>query len=165
MQVKTVSWKQRSEPPYRRPTTSPQTLLKRLTPPDQTTNQMQSLSRTVRDPFLWMAQTVKCQYPMKRKAPPANTPRSPRSQPPSNAYIPIVQFLTESRRTKKTVTVTRRRRAKRTIWSPQPLLLVIPGLKQILEETTAPQRLKVQDLPRPASPSPVMWTVLMTMVH
>lgn len=166
MPVKTVSWRQRSEPPYRRPTTSPQMPLKPPIPPDQTTNRMRSLSLTARVPSLLMAQTVKCQYPTKRKVPPANTPRCLRPLRLSSVYILIVRLPpTESLRTKKTTTVTRKRRAKRTTWSPQRPFLVILSTKQILGGTTVPQHLKVLDLPRPALPNPATWTVLMTMVH
>lgn len=165
MPVKTVSWRQRSEPPYRRPTTSPQMPPKPPIPPDQTMNQMQSLSLTARVPSLLMAQTANCQYPTKRKVLPANTPRSLRPLWPSSVYIPIVLLHpTESLRTKKTTTVTRKRRAKRTTWSPQLLVHVILSLTQILEGTTVLQQPKALDLPRPAPPKHATWTVLTTMV-
>ncbi len=166
MQVKTVSWRQRSEPPYRRLTTSPQMPPKPRIPPDQTTTRMQSLSPTARVPFPLMAQTAKCQRPTKRKVQPANTPRFLQPLQPSSVYIPIVQLPpTESLRTKKTTTVTRKRRAKRTTLSPQLPVLVTLSPKQILEGTTVPKQLKALDPPRPAPPNPVMWTVLMTMVR
>lgn len=166
MPVRTVSLRQRSEPPYRRPTTSPQMPPKPQIPPDRTTNRMRSLFLTARVPSLSMAQTTKCQHPTKRKVPPANTPRSLWPLCPSSVCILTVPLPpTESLRTKKTTTVTRKKRAKRTTWSPQLLVLVILKLKQILEGTTVPQRPKALDLPRPAPPSPVMWTVLMTMVR
>lgn len=165
MPARTVSWRRRSEPPYRRPTTSPQMPLKSPIPPDQMTNRMQSLSLTARVPSLSMAQTAKCQYPSKRKLLPANTRRSLRPLRPSSVYIPIVPLLpTESLRTKKTTTVTRKRRVKRTTWSRLLLVLVILSLTQIPEGTTVPQRPKTLDLPRPAPLKLVTLTVLMTTV-
>lgn len=160
MPVKTVSWRQRSEPPYRRPTTSPQTLPKSPIPPDpkkKKKNPMQSLSPTARVPSPSMAQTAKCQHPTRRVLP-ANTRRSLRPVRLSSVYIPIVPLLPiESLHTKKTTTVTRRRRAKRTTWSPQLLLLlVILSLTEMLEATTVPQRRKAPDHP---------WTVLTTIVR
>lgn len=164
MPVKTVSWRQRSEPPYRRPTTSPQMPPNLPIPPDQTTNQTRSLSLTARVPSLSMAQTAKRRHPTKRKVLSANTLRSLPPLRPSSVYIPIVPLLpTESLHTKKTTTVTRRRRAKRTTWSPQLLVLVILSLKQILEVTTVPQRPKALDLPK--LPNPVTLTVLTTTVR
>lgn len=168
--VKTVSWKQRSEPPCRRPTTSPRMSLKPQIPPDQTTSQMLSLSLTARVLCLLTAQTAKRQYPTKRKVLPANTPQSFLSLQPSSVYILIVPHLpTESLRTKKTTTVTRKRKAKRTTWSPRLLFLVILSLMLILEGTTVPQRQKVSQSvlvhQRPAPPQPVMWSVLMTTVR
>lgn len=164
MPVKTVSWRQQSEPPYRRPTTSPQMPRKLPIPPGQMTNQMQSLSLTVRVPSLLMAQTVK--FPTKRKVPPANTPRSLWPLRPSSVFNLRVRLPpTESLHTKKTTTVTKKRRAKKTTWSPQLLVHVILSPKQTLERTTVPQHLKMLDLPRPAPPNPATWTVLMTMVH
>lgn len=166
MPVKTVSSRQRSEPPYRRPTTSLRMPPKPRIPRDQMTTQMQSLSLTARVPSLSMAQTVKCLYPTKRKAQPENTHHLLQPLQPSSVCIPIVQPPpTESHRTKKTTTVTRKKRAKRTTWSLQPLVLVLRSLKQIREGTTAQQRLKALDLPKPAPPNPVTWTVLTTMVH
>lgn len=166
MPAKTVSWRRLSEPPCRRPTTSLQMRPKPPTPPGQTTNQTRSLFLTARVQSPSMAQTAKRPYPTKRKLLPSNTPSSPRPLRLSNVCIPIVQLLpTESLRTKKTTTVTRKRRAKRTTWSPQLLPLVIFTQKQILEGTTVPQQRKAQDLPRPALPNPVTWTVLMTMVR
>lgn len=154
MPVKTVSWRQRSEPPYRRPTTSPQMPPKLPIPPDQMMNQTQSLSLTAKVPFLLMARTAKCQHRTKRKALPANTPRSRRPLQPSSVYILIVPLLPiENLRTKKTTTVTRRRTVKRTTWSPQ--LFVILSLTPTLEVTTVPQRPKAPDLPRQAPPKPV----------
>lgn len=166
MPVKTVSWRQRSEPPCKRHITSPQMSPKPPTPPDQTTNQTLSLSLTARVLFLLMAQTVKRQYPMKRKVLPANTPWSLLSLRLSSAYIPIVPLLpTESPHTKKTTTVTRKRKAKRTTWSPRLLFPVILSLMLNLEGTTVPQQQKVLVHQRPAPPPPlVMWSVLMTMV-
>lgn len=164
--VKTVSLRQQSEPPFRRPTTSPQMPRKSLIPPGQMTNQTQSLSLTARVLSLSMARTAKRQYPTKRKVPPANTPRCPRPLQPSSVFIPIVRPpLTESLHTKKTTTVTRKRRAKRTTWSPRLLVLVILSPKQILEGTTAPHQQKALDRPGPAPPHPVTMTVLMTMVR
>lgn len=155
MPVKTVSWRQRSEPPCRRPTTSPQMPRKLQIPPDQTTNQMQSLSLTVRVPSLLIAQTVKCQYPTKRKVPPANTRRSLWPLQPNSVFILRVRLPpTESLRTKKTIIVTKKRRAKRTTWNPQLLVHVILSPKQTLERTTVPQHLKMLDLPRPAPSNP-----------
>lgn len=166
MPVKTVSWRQQSEPPCRRPTTSPQMPRKLQIPPDQTTNQMQSLSLTVRVPSLLIAQTVKCQYPTKRKVPPANTRRSLWPLQPNSVFILRVQLPpTESLRTKKTIIVTKKRRAKRTTWNPQLLVHVILSPKQTLERTTVPQHLKMLDLPRPAPSNPATQTVLRTMVH
>lgn len=165
MQVKTVSWRQRSEPHYRRPTTSPQMHPKSQIPPDLTTSRTRSLSLTARVPFLLMAQTVKCQYPTRRRVPAVNPLRSFRSRQPSSVYILIVPLPpTESLRTKKTTTVTRKRRAKRTTWSPQRLFLVTLSPKPTLEGTTVPRHLKALDLQRPAPLSPAAWTVLMTMV-
>lgn len=165
MQVKTVSWRQRSEPHYRRPTTSPQMPPKPQIPPDQTMSRTRSLSPTARVPFLSMAQTVKCQYPTRRKVPAVNPLHSFRPLQPSSVCILIVPLPpTESLRTKKTTTVTRKRRAKRTTWSLQPLFLVILSPKQTLAGTTVPQHLKALDLQRPAPLNPAAWTVLMTMV-
>lgn len=160
MPVKTVSWRQRYEPPYRRPTTSPQMPPRPLIPSDQMTNRMQSLSLIARVPYLLMAQTAK------RKVLPANTLRPLRPLRPSSVYTPIVPLLPiESLHTKKTTTVTRKRRAKRTTWSPQLLLLVILSLTQILQVTTVSQQTKALDLPRLAPPKSVTWTVLTTMVR
>ena len=164
MPVKTVSWRQRSEPPYRRRTTSPRMLRKPLIPPDPRRNRTQSLSLTARVPSLSTVQTASCQRPMKKKVLPANTPRFLRSLRPSNVYIPIVPPLPiESLQTKKTTTVTRRRRVKRITWSLQ--LLVILSLTQTLEETTVPRPQKALDLPKATPPKPVTWTVLTTMVR
>lgn len=166
MPVKTVSWRQRSEPPYRRPTTSPQMSPKPPIPPDQMTNRTQSLSLTARAPSPLMDQTAKRQHPTKRKVLPANTPRSLQPLRHSNVYIRIVPPLpTESLRTKKTTTVTRKRRAKRTTWSPRLLVHVTLSPTQILGGTTVPQWQKALDRQRPAPPTPVTWTVPMTMVR
>lgn len=167
MPVKTVSWRQQSELLYKRPTTSPQMS---PNPPillDQTMNLMQSLSLTAKGLSLLTAQTARRQHPMKRKVRPANTLRPP-LQPlqPSSVFILIAPLLpTENHRTKKTTTVTRKRRAKRTTWSPRLPGLVIPSLIQTLVGITAPHYLKAQELQRSAPPQPVMWTVLRTMVR
>lgn len=165
MLVKTVSWRQQSEHRYRRPTMSPQMPQKPPIPPDQMTNRTRSLSLTARVPSLSTALTARHQPPTKRKVPPANTRLSLCPARPSSVYSPIVRPLpTESLRTKKTTIVTRKRRAKRTIWSLQLLLPVILGLRQILQ-TTVPQHLKALDHLRAAAPNPPTLTVLMTMVH
>lgn len=149
MPVKTASWRQRSEPPCRRPTMNPQMYLKPLTPLDQRTSQTRSLSLTARDPSQLMAQTVKHQRPLQ-----------PLQR--NSVYILIVPLrLTESLRIKKTITVIGRRRAKRTTWSPQLLVPVTLSLIQTLEGTTVPHKLKVSELPRSAPPQPVKWRVLM----
>lgn len=138
--VKTASWRQRSEPPYRRPTMTPRMSRNPPIPPDQTTNQTQSLSLTARGPSQLMGQIVKHRHPMKRKVLPVNTPRPLRPLQPSSVYILIVPLLpTESLHTKKITTVTRKRRAKRTTWSPQLLVLAILRPMQTLGETTVPQ--------------------------
>lgn len=164
--VKTVSWRQRSEPLYRRRTTSPQMSQKPLTPHGQMTNQMKSLSLAVRVPSQLTTRTAKRQYPTKRKVLLANTPQFLRSLWPSSVYNPIVPLLpTESLHTKKTTTVTRKRSAKRTTWSPHLLVLVILSLKPIRGGASVPQQQKV---PVPQSPSPpqrVKWRVLKTMVQ
>lgn len=138
---------------------------KHPTPPDQRTNPTQSLSRTARDPFLLTAQTVKHQHHTKRKVLQANTHRALWSPPPTSAYIPIVPLPpTENLHTKRTITATKKRRAKRTTWSPQLQVRFILRLKLTLEGITAP--LKPKRLQPPASaPQLVMWTVLMTMVR
>lgn len=165
MPAKTASWRQRSEPPYRRPTMSPQMSQMSLTPLDQRTNQMRSLFLTARDPSLWTAQTAKHQHRTKRKVQAANRHSPPRPPQPSSAYIQTVPLLpTESLRTKKTITVTRKRRAKKTTWSPRLLVLIIHSRMQTLGGTTAPHKPKVLEPPLSA-PQPVMWTVLMTMVR
>lgn len=165
MPVKTVSWRQQSEPRYRRPTMSPQMPQKPPIPQDQMTNQMRSLSLTARVPSLLMALTARHQPPTKRKVPPANTRRSLCPARPNSVYSPIVRPLpTESLHTKKTTIVTRKKRAKRTIWSLPLLLPVILGLRQILQ-TTVPQHLKALDHLRAAAPNPPTLTVLMTTVH
>lgn len=166
MPVKTVSWRQRSELPYKRPTTSPQMFPIPPTLPDQTMTRTQSLSLTARGPFLLMAQTARRRHPTKRKVRAANTRRLRRRLQPSRAFIPIVPLLlTENRRTKKTTTVTRKRRAKRTTWSRRPLVLVILSLIQTLVGTTVPHCPRARELRRSAPPQPVMWTVLRTMVR
>lgn len=166
MPVKTVSWRQQSEPLYRRPTTSPQMSLKPQIPLDQKTNQMQSRSPTARVPSLSMAQTVKRQYLMKIKLLPPNTPQPLRPLQHSNVYNLIARPPpTESLHTKKTTTVTRKKRAKRTTWSRRPLLPVTLSLSLILEGTTVPQRQKALGHQRPAPAAPVMQTVPMTMVR
>lgn len=167
MPAKTVSWRQRSEPPYRRPTTSPQMPPKSPIPPrPKTKNPMQSLSLTARVPSLSTAQTAKCQHLTMRKVFPANTPRSRRPMRLSSVSIPIVPLRpTESLHTKKTTTVTRRRRAKRTTWSPQLAALVILSPTPNPEETTVPRSQRALDHPRPAPPKPVTWTVRTTTVR
>ena len=156
MPVKTVSWRQQSEPPYRRPTTSPQMSLTPQIPRDQMTTPTQSLSPTARVPSLWMSRTVKCQNPRKRKVLPANTRRPLPPPRLSNVFTPIIRLLaTESLRTKKTTTVTKKRRAKRTTWSPQLPLLVILHLTQILQGTPVQQQLKTRGLRKSAPPKPV----------
>lgn len=163
--VRTVSWRQRSEPPFKRRIMSPQMSLNPRIPPDQTTNRMLSLSLTARVPCLLMAQTVKRPYPTKRKFLPANTPQSLLSLRHSSAYIPIVPRLpTENPLTKKTTTVTRRRKARRTTWSPRLLFLVTLSLMLILGGITVPQQQKVLVHQKPAPPPPVRWSVLMTTV-
>lgn len=162
MPVKTASWRRQSEPPYRRPTMSPQMSLTPLTPPDQRTNPMQSRFLTARDPSLSMAQTVKHRHRTKRKVQPANRRRRPQ---PSSAYIQTVPLLpTESLHTKKTITVTRKRRAKKTTWSPRLLVLFIPNRMQTLGGTTAPHKPKVLET-QASAPQRVTWTVLMTTVR
>lgn len=166
MPVKTVSWRQRSEPPCRRPIMSPQMSQKPLIHPDQMTSQTLSLFLTAKVLSLLMAQTVKRQYPTKRKLLPANTTQSLLSLRLSSVYILIVPLLpTESLRTKKITTVIRKRTAKRTTWRPLLLFLVILSLKLILEGTTFPQQQKVPVRQRPAAPQLVMLNVLMTMVR
>lgn len=156
MPVKTVSWRPQSEPPYRRPTTIPQMSQKPQIPRDQMTTPMQSLSLTARVPSLWMARTAKCQNPRKRKVLLANTPRPLLPLQLSSVFIPIVRLLaTESLRTKKTTTVTRKRRAKRTTWSPRQPVLVILCLTPILQGTPVQQPLKVRGLRKSAPPKPV----------
>lgn len=163
MPVKIVSWRQRSGPPYRRLTTSPQMLQMLPTLPDRMTSPMQSLSLTARVPFLLTARIMKCQYRKKRRARAASTPLSFLPPPLSSACIRTVQLPpTENRHTKKITTVTRRRRVKRTTWSPHLLVLFIQSRKWILEETTLVQHLNVQDLQR--SVVPAMWIALMTTV-
>lgn len=165
MPAKTASWRQQSEPPYRRPTMSPQMSLTSLTHPDQRTNLMQSRFLTARDPSPLMAQTVKHQHRTKRKVQPANRRRRPQPLQPSSAYIQTVPLLpTESLRTKKTITVTRKRRAKKTTWSPHLLVLIILNRMQTLGGITAPHKPKVLE-PQASAPQPVTWTVLMTTVR
>lgn len=136
---------------------SPQMLPKPPTLQDQTTNQMQRLSLTVRVPSHLMAQTVKCHYPRKRSVRSANTPRLFLLLQPSSVSTLIVRLPpTESLLTKKIITVTRKKKAKRTTWSPQLLVHVILGLKQILEGTIVHQELHVLDLRRPAPPKPAV---------
>lgn len=164
MPVKTVSWKQPSEPPSKRPTTSPLMSLMLLIPLDQTKTRMQSLSLTVRVPSLLMAQTMKHQNPRKREALPVNTPQPLQQPQPNSVFTPTALLLaTESPPIKKTIIVTRRRRAKRTTWSPQ--LLVPVFMTKILEGTTVPQQAKALGLPHPAAPKLVTWTALMIMVR
>lgn len=167
MPAKTASWRQQSEPLYRRPTTSPQMSLKPQILRVRRTNQTQSLSLTARAPSLLMAQTVKHQYLMKIKLLPPNIPRPPRPPLCSNVYSLIARPPpTESLRTKKTTTVTRKRRVKRTTWSRRPLLPAILRLTQILEGTTVPRQQKALGHRRPAAAAtPVTQTVPMTMVR
>jgi len=149
MPVKTASWRRRSEPLYRKLTMSPRMSPKPPTPPDQRTSQMPSPSLTARDRSLLTGQTVKHQHPTKRKVLPVNTHQPLQPLRPSSVFIQIVLLLpTESLRTKKTITVTRKRRAKRTIWSRRPQVLVTLSPLQILEGTTAPHKLKVPEPPR-----------------
>lgn len=128
--VKIVSWRQRSGPPYRRLTTSPQMPQTLLILPDRMTSPTLSLSLTARVPFLSTVRIMKRQYRRKRRARAASTPLSFLLPPLSSACIRTVRLPpTENRRTKKTTTVTRRRRAKRTTWSPRLLVLFIQSLK------------------------------------
>lgn len=152
MPVKTASWRQRSEPRYRKPTMSPRMSLRPKTPRDQKTIRTRRPSPTAKDPSLSTAQTV-------------NHPRPSLPQRPSNVSNLTAQLLPiESPRTKKTITVTKRRRAKRTIWNLQ-LQFVILNLMLTPEGTTVPPQRKVRHLPRSAPPQPVKWTVPMTMVR
>lgn len=133
--------------------------------PDQMTNRMQSLFLTARVRSLSMAQTAKRQAATKRRAPAANTHRCRWPAHPSSVCSPIVcPPPTESLHTKKTITVTRKRRAKRTIWNIQRLPPVLLALRQILQ-TTAPHRLKARDHRRSSAANQPTLTVLMTMVH
>lgn len=163
MPVKTASWRQRSEPPYRRPTMTLQMSLKPPTPHDQRMNPKLSLSRTARDPSPLTAQTAKRQRHTKREVLQANTQRVLRSPLPS-VYILIVPLPpTENPRTKRTITATKKRRAKRTTWSPQLLVHFLLLLKQTLEEITAPHKPKAPERPT-SSVRRATRTVLMTMV-
>lgn len=163
--VKTVSLRQQSGPRYRRPTTSPQVPQMSQIHPDQMTNLMRSPSLTARVQSLSMALTAKRQHATKRKALAANTHRCRWPARPSSVCRPIVcPPPTESLHTKKTITVTRKRRAKRTIWSIQLLLHVPLGLRQILQ-TTAPRHLKALDHRRSSAANQPTPTVLMTTVH
>lgn len=165
MPVKTVSWRRRSGPRYRRPTTSPQVPQMSQIPPDRTTIRMQSLSLTARVPSRSMARTGRRRPATKKKAPAANTRRCPWPAHPSSVCSPIAcPPPTESLRTKRTITVTRKRRAKRTTWSIQRLLPVLLALRQI-PQTTAPHRPKAPDLPRSPAANPPTLTVLMTTVR
>lgn len=156
MPVKTVSWRQQSEPPYRRHTTSLQMSLKPQIPRDQMTTPMQSLSPTARVPSLWMARTAKCQKHRKRKVQPANTPQPLLPHRLSSVFTRIIHLLaTESLRTKKTTTVTRKRRAKRITWSLRLAVLVILPLTQNLQGTPVQQQLKTRG-PRKSTPPKVV---------
>lgn len=150
--VKTASWRQRSEPRYRKPTTSPRTPPRRRTPRDQKTTPTKRPSPTAKDPS-------------PSTAPTANHRRPSPPRRPSSVSNPTARPLpTESPRTKKTITVTKRRRAKRTIWNLR-LQLVILNPMPTLEGSTAPHKQKVRHLPRSAPPRPVRWTVLTTTVR
>lgn len=163
--VKTVSLRQRSGPRYRRPTTSPQVPQMSQIHPDQMTNLMRSPSLTARVQSLSMALTAKCHPATKRKAPAANTHRCRWPVRPSSVCRPIVcPPPTESLRIKKTITVTRKRRAKRTTWNIQLFLHILLGLRQILQ-TTAPRRPKALDHRRSSAANQPTPTVLMTMVQ
>lgn len=149
---------------------SPQMSLKPQIPPDLKTNQMLSLSLIARVLSLLMAQTAKHHYPTTRKVLPASTTQSLLSLQPSSVYIRIVPHLhTESLHTKKTTTVTRKRKAKRTTWNPQLLFFVILSLMVILEGSAVLRQMKVSRAvlvhQRRAPPQPLMWSVLMTTVH
>lgn len=133
--------------------------------PDQMTNLMRSPSLTARVQSLSMVLTAKRHPATKRKAPAANTHRCRWPVRPNSVCRPIVcPPPTESLHTKKTITVTRKRRAKRTIWNIQLLLHVLLGLRQILQ-TTAPRHQKAQDHRRSSAANQPTPTVLMTMVH
>lgn len=165
MPAKTASWRRRSEPPYRRPTMTPPMSPKHPTPPAQRTNQTRSLSRTARDPSPLMAQTVKHQRRTKTKVPQANARQTRCSPAPSRVYIRIAPLPpTKNLPTKRTITVTKRRRAKRTTWSLQPEVRFMLRLKLIPEGITAPPKPKLLEPPTSA-PRLVKRTVLTTMVQ
>lgn len=144
---------------------SPQVPQMSQIPPDRMTNRKQSLFLTARVPSLSMALTAKHQPATKKKAPAANTHRCHWPAHPSSVCSPTVcPPPTESLHTKKTITVTRKRRAKRTIWSIQRLPPVLLALRQILQ-TTAPHHLKALDHRRSSAANQPMLTVSMTTVH
>lgn len=165
MLVKTVSWRRQSGPRYRKPTTSPRVPQTSQIPPDQMTNRMRSLFPTARVPSLLMDLTPKRQPVMKKKVPAANTHRCHWPTHPSSVCSPTVcPPPTKSLHIRKTITATRRRRAKRIIWSIQRLPPVLPALRPI-PQTTAPHHLKAPDHRRSSAAKQPALSVLMTTVH
>lgn len=164
MPVKTVSWRRRSEPRYRRPTTSPQVPQMSQIPPDQMTSRMRSLFPTAMVPSPSTALTAKRRPVTRKKVPAANTCPCRCPAHLSRVCSPIVcPPPTKSLHTRKTITVTRRRRAKRTIWSILCLLHVLPALRRT-PQTTAPHHLKALDHRRSSAAKRPALSALMTTV-